>query len=213
MIKRILDIFFSLIGFPVFLLVYIVIAPIIKFTDNGPVFFVAMRIGKDGNFFKMYKFRTMMVDAPDIRLEDGSTFNGSDDPRVTRIGRLLRKLSIDEIPQVINILKGDMSLIGPRPDPPDWLSRYNDEYKIILTVKPGLTGYNQAYYRNSADGIQKMKNDAFYAENICFLMDFKIFLKSISCVVKMENTYKPENGDRKGYLTQDQSAAGEKIGS
>lgn len=99
----------------------------------------------------------MKKNAPDIRLADGSTYNGVDDPRVTRVGRFLRSTSIDEIPQILNMLKGEMSLIGPRPDPPDWLERYPSEVRIFLQVRPGLTGYSQAFFRNSVDGNEKMK--------------------------------------------------------
>ena len=119
----------------------------------------------------------MKVNAPDIRLEDGSTFNGENDPRVTKIGKFLRKTSIDELPQFLNVLVGQMSIIGPRPDPLDWLDRYPDDIKVFLTVRPGITGYSQAYFRNSADGYEKMQNDAYYAKNLSFGLDVKIFLR------------------------------------
>ncbi|GAA6465817.1 hypothetical protein K220099C10_16630 [Bacteroides thetaiotaomicron] len=135
----------------------------------------------------MFKFRTMIVNAPDIRLSDGSTYNGDDDPRITRVGRFLRKTSIDELPQILNVLLGDMSFIGPRPDPVDWLDKYSEKEKIILSVRPGITGYNQAYYRNSADGAMKLKNDVYYAENISFSLDMKIFFKTIKTVLLHEN--------------------------
>jgi lipopolysaccharide/colanic/teichoic acid biosynthesis glycosyltransferase len=180
----------SVLGLPVFGLIYIVVAPMIILDDGLPVFYNALRIGKNGKLFKMYKFRTMKKNAPDIRLADGSTYNGVDDPRVTRVGRFLRSTSIDEIPQILNMLKGEMSLIGPRPDPPDWLERYPSEVRIFLQVRPGLTGYSQAFFRNSVDGNEKMKNDAYYAKHCTFLMDLKIFLKSIVVVLGHENTYK-----------------------
>lgn len=189
-IKRLLDLLVGIIGFPFFLIAFLIFGPIIKATDKGPVFYNAERIGKNGKLFKMYKFRSMYVNAPDIRLADGSTFNGEDDPRVTKIGKLLRATSIDELPQILNILNGTMSLIGPRPDPPDWLDKYPDDIKIFLTVRPGLTGYNQAYFRNSADGKQKMINDAYYARHISFVLDTKIFFKTISTVLSRGNTYK-----------------------
>jgi lipopolysaccharide/colanic/teichoic acid biosynthesis glycosyltransferase len=188
--KRLCDILVSLMALPFLLPVFIIFAPIIYFTDKGPVFYNAERIGKDGKLFKMYKFRSMYVNAPDIRLADGSTYNGEDDPRVTPIGRFIRKTSIDELPQILNILIGDMSLIGPRPDPPDWLERYPEDIKVFLTVRPGITGYSQAYFRNSADGEEKMKNDAFYATHCTFSMDVKIFFKTIATVLMAENTYK-----------------------
>lgn len=188
--KRLLDYIFALIALPIFALIYIVVAPIVHFTDGGPVFYCGKRIGRNGKLFKMYKFRSMRVNAPDIRLSDGSTYNGEDDPRVTKIGKILRATSVDEIPQILNVLKGDMSLIGPRPDPPDWLERYSDDVIVFLTVRPGITGYSQAYFRNSADGEQKMRNDAFYATHCTFWMDVKIFFKSIAVVLLRENTYK-----------------------
>lgn len=188
--KRLIDILVSLIALPFLLLVLIIFAPIIYFTDKGPVFYNAHRIGKSGKLFKMYKFRSMYVNAPDIRLEDGSTYNGEDDPRVTPIGRFIRKTSIDELPQMLNILLGHMSLVGPRPDPPDWLERYPEDIKVFLTVRPGITGYSQAYFRNSADGEEKMRNDAYYATACTFWLDIKIFFKTIATVLKAENTYK-----------------------
>ena len=185
--KRLIDILVSLIALPFLLLVLIIFAPIIYFTDKGPVFYNAHRIGKNGKLFKMYKFRSMYVNAPDIRLEDGSTYNGEDDPRVTPIGRFIRKTSIDELPQMLNILLGHMSLVGPRPDPPDWLERYPEDIKVFLTVRPGITGYSQAYFRNSADGEEKMRNDAYYATACTFWLDIKIFFKTIATVLKAEN--------------------------
>jgi len=131
----------------------------------------------------------MIVDAPDIRLPDGSTYNAEDDPRVTKIGKFLRKTSIDELPQIFNVLKGEMSFIGPRPDPVDWLNKYTEEEKVFLTVKPGITGYNQAYFRNSVDANTKIKNDIFYAENISFILDLKILLKTLQTVFSRQNIY------------------------
>lgn len=189
-LKLIIDIILALIAMPFVILVIIFVAPIIFLNDKGPIFYNAKRVGKDGKLFTMYKFRSMMVNAPDIRLEDGSTYNGEDDPRVTKIGKFLRKSSLDEIPQIINVLKGDMSFIGPRPDPPDWLERYPEDVRVFLTVRPGITGYSQAYFRNSVDGEEKMKNDVYYALNCSFGLDVKIFIKTIVIVLKRENTYK-----------------------
>ena len=188
--KRVIDILVSLIALPFLLPVFIIFAPIIYFTDKGPIFYNAQRVVRNGKLFKMYKFRSMYVNAPDIRLADGSTYNGEDDPRVTPIGRFIRKTSIDELPQILNILVGHMSLIGPRPDPPDWLERYPEDIKVFLTVRPGITGYSQAYFRNSADGEEKMQHDAYYATHCTFWMDVKIFFKTIATVLMAENTYK-----------------------
>ena len=126
----------ALIALPFVLLLIVIIGPIIWFDDNGPIFYAGKRIGLHGKPFGMLKFRSMMVNAPDIRLEDGSTYNGDDDPRVTKVGRFLRKSSLDEIPQFLNVLVGQMSMIGIRPDPLDWLEKYNEHERVILTVKP-----------------------------------------------------------------------------
>ncbi len=185
-----LDLAAALLALPFFVPLFIIIAILIKLEDNGPVFYNANRVGFCGTIFKMFKFRSMKVNAPDIRLEDGSTYNAKDDPRVTKIGKILRETSLDETPQLLNVLLGDMSTIGPRPDPPDWLDRYPEEFKCFLNVKPGITGYNQAYFRNEADGYQKMVHDCFYAKNISFTLDLKIMLKTIITLVTRKNTYK-----------------------
>lgn len=185
--KRLFDLVFAIIALPFVLFIIIIIAPLIWLDDKGPVFYAGKRIGYKGKPFGMLKFRSMRVNAPDIRLEDGSTYNGDDDPRVTKVGKFLRKTSLDEIPQFLNVLVGQMSLIGIRPDPLDWLEKYDEQEKVILTVKPGITGYNQAYYRNSADGELKLKNDVYYAEHISFWLDVKIFFKTIKTVLFREN--------------------------
>ena len=186
-IKRLFDVIFALIALPFVILIIVIIAPFIWFDDRGPIFYAGKRIGLQGKPFGMLKFRSMKVNAPDIRLEDGSTYNGDDDPRVTKVGRFLRKTSLDEIPQFLNVLVGQMSLIGIRPDPLDWLEKYNEHERVILTVKPGITGYNQAYFRNSVDGLVKLKNDVYYAEHISFWLDVKIFFKTIKTVLFREN--------------------------
>lgn len=185
--KRVIDLGIALMAFPFILLLIVIFGPIIWLEDKGPIFYAGKRLGLNGKPFGMLKFRSMKVNAPDIRLEDGSTYNGDDDPRVTKVGKFLRKTSIDEIPQFLNVLVGQMSLIGIRPDPLDWLEKYNEHERVILTVKPGITGYNQAYYRNSADGELKLKNDVYYAEHISFWLDVKIFFKTIKTVLLREN--------------------------
>lgn len=188
-VKRLLDIVLALIAMPFVLLAILIFAPIIHFTDKGPVFYNAQRIGKGGKLFKMYKFRSMYVNAPDIRNSDGSTYNGDDDPRVTKVGHFMRKTSIDEFPQFINVLLGNMSIIGPRPDPPSDMDIYTDKQKFKLTVRPGITGYNQAYFRNSITQDKKFENDVYYAKNITFLFDLKIFFKTVLSVLKHDNIY------------------------
>ncbi len=185
--KRLFDLLVALLALPFVLIAICIFGPIIYFEDKGPIFYKAQRIAKGGKPFGMYKFRSMKVNAPDIRLADGSTYNGDDDPRVTKIGKFMRNTSVDEIPQFLNVLFGQMSLIGIRPDPMDWLEKYNERERVILTVKPGITGYNQAYFRNSVDGMVKLKNDVYYAEHISFWLDVKIFFKTVKTVLFHEN--------------------------
>lgn len=187
--KPLFDFIIGLIAFPFVLLITIFVGIAIKLDDGGPILYNAPRLGKGGKPFKMFKFRSMKVNAPDIRLADGSTYNGEDDPRVTRIGRFLRKTSIDEIPQFINILIGDMSLIGPRPDFPSYMDNYTKEDLVLLTVKPGITGWNQVINRNSATGKEKTECDVYYAKNYSFVLDVRIFFKTIKTVILKENVY------------------------
>lgn len=188
--KRLLDVIVSLLLLPIVIMIIVIFGVMIFAEDKGPIFYNAYRVGKNGKIFKMFKLRSMKVNAPDIRLPDGSTFNSENDPRVTKIGKFLRKSSLDEFPQFLNVLTGKMSLVGPRPDPIDWLEIYPDEYKGFLKAKPGITGYSQAYFRNSVDGIDKMKNDLYYANNITFMFDLKILFKTINSVIHSENMYK-----------------------
>lgn len=188
-IKRILDFIIGLIALPFIVVITLIMAPMIYFNDKGPIFYNASRLGKNGKPFKMYKFRSMMVNAPDIRNKDGSTYNGDDDPRVTKVGRFMRKTSIDELPQFLNVLLGDMSLIGPRPDPLDDMEIYTEHQKMKLNVRPGITGYNQAYYRNSVEQNEKFEHDVYYAENISFFLDIKIFFKTIATILTRDNVY------------------------
>lgn len=181
--KRILDIIFSLIALPFFVLIFIVFAPIIFFTDRGPIFYNAPRVGRNGKIFKMYKFRSMYVNAPDIRNADGSTFNSKNDPRVTPIGRFMRKTSLDETAQCLNTLLGTMSIIGPRPDLPTALEKYTDSERKKLDIRPGITGYNQAYFRNTVAWKETLEHDVYYVENCSFLFDVKIIIQSIKTVL------------------------------
>lgn len=185
--KRMIDIIVGLCALPIVMIFVLIFAPIIYIEDKGSIFYFAKRIGKGGKTFNMLKFRSMKMNAPDIRMANGDTYNGDDDPRVTKIGRFMRKTSIDEIPQFLNVLNGTMSFIGPRPDTPDFLHVYESEYPSILNIKPGLTGYNQAYFRNSIDGAEKMKNDNYYAEHLTFWLDVKIVFKTIKTVLFREN--------------------------
>lgn len=190
-IKRGIDFFCGLIALPFIALLTLTIGLLIHLEDKGTIFYKAKRRGKDGKIFEMLKFRSMKMNAPDIRNEDNSTFHASDDPRLTKVGSVIRKFSIDEFPQFINILIGDMSVIGPRPvtiDKP--LSEYDEKRKERLQVCPGITGYSQAYYRNSISQEEKFGYDAEYARSVTFLLDLKIFFKTIHSVLLRKNIYK-----------------------
>ena len=188
--KRLIDILLGLCALPFVVLVILVFGPIIYFTDKGPVFYNATRAGKDYKPFKMFKLRSMYVNSPDLKNPDGSTYNSDDDPRVTPIGRFLRKTSLDEFPQFLNVLIGDISFIGPRPKLWNAQRKMEDmdgDRKKSFMVKPGITGYAQAYFRNSITQDEKFHWDAYYAENISFLMDVKIIFKTIKSVLFREN--------------------------
>lgn len=188
--KRLIDILIGLCALPFVVLVILVFGPIIYFTDKGPVFYNATRAGKDYKPFKMFKLRSMYVNSPDLKNPDGSTYNSDDDPRVTPIGRFLRKTSLDEFPQFLNVLIGDISFIGPRPKLWNAQRKMEDmdgDRKKSFMVKPGITGYAQAYFRNSITQDEKFHWDAYYAENISFLMDVKIIFKTIKSVLFREN--------------------------
>lgn len=188
-IKRLIDIIICLIALPFVLIILIPVAIAIKIKDQGPIFYHSGRIGVGFKEFGMLKFRSMKVNAPDLRNEDGSTFNSIVDPRVTKVGHFLRETSIDEIPQIFNILKGDMSIIGPRPGDVESKDTYDNEEKDKLLIRPGITGYTQAYYRNNLGVREKRLYDAWYAHNVSFMLDIKIFFKTIATVIKRENIY------------------------
>lgn len=188
--KRFCDFVLSLIGLPFFALIFVIVAPFIVLEDRGSVFYCAPRLGRNGKSYTMFKFRSMKVNAPDLRNEDGTTYNAENDPRVTKIGKILRKTSLDETPQILNVLIGDMSWIGPRPDLPDAMDVYTELDREKLKVRPGITGYSQAYYRNGAQFSEKMEGDRFYANHVSLKLDLKILLKTIATVFKRENLYR-----------------------
>ena len=189
-IKRLFDIIGSLALFPVVIFVVLFFAPIICLTDKGPVFYNATRAGKGYKPFKMFKLRSMYVDSPDLRNPDGSTFNSDNDSRVTPIGRFLRKTSLDELPQILNVLFGDMSFVGPRPKlyKEGRLDNEKDENVIkSFSVKPGITGFAQAYYRNSITQDEKYKWDTYYADHVSFGLDVKIIWQTLVSVIARKN--------------------------
>lgn len=187
-IKRLLDILISLVALPFVLLVIAICAPIIYLDDRGPVFYNATRRGTNGKNFTMYKLRSMYVNAPEIKNADGSTITNDFDPRVTRFGRFLRKFSVDEVPQFLNVLKGDMSLVGPRPTlAVTPYKELTEPWKKRLLVRPGITGYAQAYFRNAISQDEKVSRDCEYVDKVSFWFDIKILFKTVYVVLACKN--------------------------
>lgn len=196
-IKRILDIILGLITLPFVFLVIGVLAPFIYFEDKGPIFYNGARVGLRGKQFKMYKLRSMKVDSPDLIMPDGSTYNGEDDPRMTRVGAFMRRTSIDEIPQFLNVVKGDMSIIGPRPDLERETELYEGNEGEKLEVKPGITGYAAVYGRNSLPWKERLALDVWYVNHISFALDVKIFFRTIAVIFKQEGVFIEEEETKK----------------
>lgn len=171
--KRALDIFCSLMALLVFWWLYVIVAILVRVKLGSPVLFTQDRPGKDEKIFKLYKFRTMT----DARDENGNLL--PDDVRLTKFGKLLRSTSLDELPEVFNILKGDMSIIGPRPLLVKYLPLYNEEQKRRHEVRPGLSGYAQVNGRNSVSWEEKFRMDVEYVDHVTFMGDVKIILGTV----------------------------------
>ncbi|MCL1880340.1 MAG: sugar transferase [Actinomycetia bacterium] len=187
--KRLLDLLLALIASPFVLLALAILAPLIRHEDKGPVFYRAARMGKDGKPFTMYKLRSMHVDAPDLRTADGSTYNAADDARQTNIGRLLRRTSLDELPQLFNIWKGDMSFIGPRPDDLQEAALYQGDEACKLQLRPGISGYAQVFGRNAIQWRDRLALDIYYVQHISFLLDLRIFWRTFAVVFSQEGVF------------------------
>ncbi|NOU64533.1 sugar transferase [Paenibacillus sp. LMG 31461] len=195
--KRIIDILLAILTLPFLIIILCIVGPIIYLEDKGPIYYNAPRLGKNGRVFMMYKLRSMKMNAADLRNADGSTFNAENDPRLTKIGKFIRKSSLDESPQLLNIINGDMSIIGPRPDLPEHEALYEGNEKRKLEVRPGVTGFNQAYYRNTIPWKERIQNDIYYVDHISFWLDIKIFLKTAVSVIKREDVFVTENSAKK----------------
>ncbi|MBA2871221.1 exopolysaccharide biosynthesis polyprenyl glycosylphosphotransferase [Anoxybacillus calidus] len=196
-LKRLMDICGALFGLVCLSWLFLIVAILIKLEDpKGPVFFRQVRIGKDGKEFYMYKFRSMVTNAEEL-LESllhlnettGAMFKMKDDPRVTKVGRFIRKTSIDELPQLWNVLKGEMSLVGPRPPLPREVAQYTEYHKQRLLVTPGCTGLWQVSGRSNVGFREMVELDLFYIENRNLLLDIKIILKTLKTVINSENAY------------------------
>lgn len=194
--KRIIDFILALIGLIVLCPIFLIITIFLYFANDGKPFFFQMRPGKNGKVFKIVKFKTMN----DKKDNNGNLL--SDEIRLTRVGSFVRKTSLDEIPQLVNVLKGDMSLIGPRPLLTNYMHLYNDFQNRRHEVKPGITGWAQVNGRNAISWDKKFEYDVWYVDHISFLLDCKIILKTIQKVIKSDginaedgNTKEPFNGD------------------
>lgn len=168
----------------------------VKFTSKGPIFFSQKRVGKNGQLFDMYKFRSMVVNAEELKEKlanqnemSGPMFKMKDDPRVTKVGKFIRKTSLDELPQLWNVLKGDMSLVGPRPSLPKEVREFEKWMYKRLTVKPGLTCYWQVSGRNNIDFEDWMKLDISYVEDRNLWIDIKLIFKTVGVLFGDKNAH------------------------
>ena len=190
-VKRTTDVVLSSVAMVALLPVFAVIAIAIKIESKGPVFFKHTRIGKDGKIIKIYKFRSMVDNAEDLiknftpeqMKEYKENYKLSNDPRITKVGKFLRKTSLDELPQLINIIKGDLSIIGPRPVVAEELKKYGPNIEKFLSATPGLTGYWAANGRSCTSYEQRMQMELFYIDNVSLKMDLKVFFKTIGAVL------------------------------
>lgn len=194
--KRAFDFTASLLALIPLSIVFIAIALLIKLDDHGPVFFTQTRVGRHGKEFKIYKFRSMRVDAEDLLEKllaqnqvDGPMFKMKDDPRISRVGKFLRKYSLDELPQLFNVLIGNMSLVGPRPPLPREVAEYTDYDKQRLYVTPGCTGLWQATERNNVGFAGMVKLDLEYIQNASWWLDLKIIFMTVKIIIVPNGAY------------------------
>jgi lipopolysaccharide/colanic/teichoic acid biosynthesis glycosyltransferase len=184
-VKRLIDVVVSLLALPFLVLFAVVVGPLIRREDRGPILHSAPRFGRGGRIFRMHKFRSMQVNAPDLRNTDGSTYNGPDDSRVTAIGRFLRKTSLDELPQFLNVVTGEMSLVGPRPN---LATRTYDQLSAVeqyrLRVRPGITGLAQASARNAISLDEQYELDCRYINRMSLGLDLRILALTVSTVLR-----------------------------
>ncbi len=190
-IKRTVDLSAAVIGLPLVGIIGLGIGLIIKLDSAGPIFFQSERVGQSGRRFKLLKFRSMIKDAQVMKTDllthnerqDGPLFKMKSDPRITRVGRLLRKTSLDELPQLWNVLKGEMSLVGPRPHEPSEVAQYTRPHRKLLTVKPGITGLAQISGRSDLGFEEEVRLDVYYIEHWSLRLDFQILIKTPQVVL------------------------------
>jgi exopolysaccharide biosynthesis polyprenyl glycosylphosphotransferase len=195
-LKKIMDKVLSFLAVVLLSPVFLLVGLLVKISSPGPIFFYQKRVGKDGELFTMIKFRSMFIDAEDKLAEirhlneaDGPLFQVKNDPRITWVGKMIRKFSIDELPQFVNVLKGDMSIVGPRPALPKEVEEYQDWQIKRFCVSPGITGLWQIQGRNELTFDEMIKLDLEYIKNQSVFLDFKIILKTIPAVIKTRGAY------------------------
>lgn len=189
-IKRLIDFIGSLIGVIIISPILIIIALLIKLTSKGPIFFKQVRLGKNGKTFKIFKFRTMIVNAE--KIGDGLFVKTGKDNRITKLGKLLRKTSLDELPQLFNVILGDMSLVGPRPPVPYHpyvYEKYSDFQRRRFEMKPGITGLTQVTVRNSVPWDERIPIDVEYVEKFNIVLDIIILFKTFEKILRKESVY------------------------
>lgn len=199
-IKRAMDLVASTVGIVLLFPLLIVIALAIKVDDPGPVFFRQERVGKGGQVFKIFKFRTMIVGAEE---KGAGIFVEKNDDRITRVGNFLRKISLDELPQLLNTLKGEMSLVGPRPTLPYQVERYDELQKRRLLFKPGMTGWAQVNGRNAITWPERIELDLWYINNWSFWLDIKIIMKTLAILFDKRTIYRQGQKDHISTLDKE----------
>lgn len=193
-IKKVIDIILSIMSLVIILPLIFLIAILIKIDSRGPIIYKQKRLGRNGKLFTIYKFRTMVINADEVmknftedqKREFQQFFKLKNDPRITRIGNILRKTSLDELPQIFNIIRGDMSIIGPRPVVENEICKYGDLGSKYLSVKPGLTGWWACNGRSITTYEDRIDLEMYYIDNLSFKLDFKCFIKTVSAILKKE---------------------------
>ena len=198
MITRAFDLMIAIVGLVLLSPLFLIVGMLIKFDSSGPIFYKGDRIGKEGRPFKIYKFRTMVINADQM----GAALTHGGDPRITRVGRILRNWKIDEFPQLLNVLQGEMSIVGPRPESPCYVQQYTPEQRQVLQVKPGITGLTQVTFRHEETLLQSCANleqeyverimpqklslDLEYIENRSLILDVELIIRTFQCLFEAE---------------------------
>lgn len=192
--KRLLDVLVAAAALPVAAVVVVPAAVAVRLEDGGPALHVSPRLGRGRAPFGMLKLRTMRVGAPDVRNPDGTTYSSSKDPRCTRVGRVLRRTSVDELPQLLNVLAGQMSLVGPRPSPPASQDRFRAQDLRRYDVRPGITGLSQVVLRNDGSLTERLELDVRYVDEVSLRLDAWVLARTAGRVLRGSGVYRTGGG-------------------